>query len=129
MSQYDLHADIVEQALSTGLVTYSDAACLADYICVYPGNNVVVTAGECRVDIEVVRRVYAWLQEEGAGILSPLALARAASDGQWAGLSREDKRAALHDARRSLAYPTVSDREAARALRIAAIYGPAEVIA
>ncbi|RTE49341.1 hypothetical protein [Actinobaculum sp. 352] len=130
MSQYDLHPDIVEKAVATGLVDYSDAARLADYICVYPGNDPVVTAGECGVAIEAVRGVYAWLGMVGASRLSPLALARATSDGQWAELSREEKRASLHEARHYLAYPwDISSREAERALHIAAVYGPAEVIA
>lgn len=130
MSQYDLHPDIVEQAVATGLVDYSDAARLADYVCVSPGNDAVVTAGECGVDIAAVRAVYQWLQQVGADTLSPLALARAASDDQWASISREEKRDALYEARHSLACPwDIANDDAARALRIAAVYGPAEAIA
>lgn len=128
MSQYDLHADIVEQALSTGLVTYSDAACLADYICVYPGNDPVVTAGECGVAIDAVRRVHAWLAVVGAGLLSPLALARAISP-RWRQLSHDEKRASLYKARHFLIRPSAAPHDAEWVLRIAAIYGPAEVIA
>ncbi|RTE47919.1 hypothetical protein [Actinobaculum sp. 352] len=133
MSYLEIRAEITQRLIDLGNDA-ERAERAADYIYSYPGSSALPIAGECEVPIDDVHRIYRWLQEMGAELLSPLALARAtyirdAPVTAWRNLPDYAKREMLHQSRRALAAPS-DDHHATvdMVLRAAAVYGPEDVI-